>query len=68
MARQVDVHAATSVESESGESPDESPPEGRRITGYRFQVTWLYVPHIPPVVPWESSQIREGRADGSGSD
>ncbi len=34
---------------------DESPPRGRRFTGYRFQITWLFVPMFPAVADWESA-------------
>ena len=31
---------------------DESPPRARRFSGYRFQITWVYVPSIPAVDVW----------------
>ena len=38
---------------------DESPPRGRRFTGYRFQITWIYVPLIPRVEEWERPEYDE---------
>ena len=38
---------------------DESPPRGKRFTGYRFQITWVYVPLIPPVGSWEKPEYAE---------
>ena len=32
---------------------DESPPRAQRFTGYRFQITWVYVPSIPDVDVWK---------------
>ena len=31
---------------------DESPPRTKRFSGYRFQITWVYVPFIPSVDAW----------------
>ena len=38
---------------------DESPPRGKRFTGYRFQITWVYVPLIPHVDSWEEHEYDE---------
>ena len=32
---------------------DESPPRAQRFAGYRFQITWVYVPFIPAVDVWK---------------
>ena len=31
---------------------DESPPEGARLAGLRFQITWVFVPWIVPLERW----------------
>ena len=35
-----------------GTCSDESPPRANRFAGYRFQITWIYVPFIPSVDAW----------------
>ena len=40
----------------AGIATDESPPSQPRFRGLRFQVTIVYVPHIPPVETWEGEE------------
>ena len=40
----------------AGIATDESPPSQPRFRGLRFQVTLLYVPHIPPMETWEGEE------------
>ena len=35
---------------------DESPPASPRFTGFRFQVSHIYIPFIPPVCSWGDSK------------
>ena len=34
---------------------DESPPSSPSWRGLRLQITWMYIPYIPPVETWEAS-------------
>ena len=45
----------------AGMSSDESPPSQPRFRGYRFQVTYVYVPYIPLPSTWMGSKYIQER-------